>query len=153
VSVNLFTVPLGVDDDDPPGYHAAYARIGPMVGAAGLGMSVYEIPPGDSICPYHYELTEEEWLIVLAGAPTLRTPEGERVLGPWDTVCFPAAAESGAHKVSNATAEPVRVAMLSTKSDVGVAVYPDSGKVGVWPPGRLFRLADAVDYWDGELET
>jgi hypothetical protein len=30
-------------------------------------------------------------------------------------------------------------------------VYPDSAKVGAWPPGKLFRLADAVDYWDGEL--
>jgi hypothetical protein len=24
--------------------------------------------------------------------------------------------------------------------------------VGAWPPGKLFRLADAVDYFDGELE-
>ena len=32
---------------------------------------------GESVCPYHYELTEEEWLIVLDGRPTLRTPEGD----------------------------------------------------------------------------
>ena len=31
-----------------------------------------------------------------------------------------------------------------------MAVYPDSSKVGFWPPGKLFRLDDAVDYWDGE---
>jgi hypothetical protein len=31
-----------------------------------------------------------------------------------------------------------------------VSVYPDSNKVGVWPPGKLFRLADAVDYWVDE---
>ena len=41
-------------------------------------MTVYELPPGQSICPYHYELGDEEWLIVLAGRPTLRTPEGEQ---------------------------------------------------------------------------
>jgi hypothetical protein len=28
--------------------------------------------------------------------------------------------------------------------------YPDSGKVGIFPPGKLFRLAEEVDYWDGE---
>ena len=32
-----------------------------------------------------------------------------------------------------------------------LAVYPDSDKIGIWPPGKLFRLGDAVDYWDGEL--
>ena len=28
---------------------------------------------------------------------------------------------------------------------------PDSNKVGVWPLGKLFRIEDAVDYYDGEL--
>ena len=28
--------------------------------------------------------------------------------------------------------------------------YPDSGKVSVHPPGKVFRTADSVDYWDGE---
>ena len=40
--------------------------------------------------------------------------------------------------------------MLSTKRKPAVFVYPDSGKVSVVPPGHLFRLADEVDYWDGE---
>jgi hypothetical protein len=29
-------------------------------------------------------------------------------------------------------------------------VYPDSNKVGAWPPGKLFRLDDAVEYFEGE---
>jgi hypothetical protein len=41
--------------------------------------------------------------------------------------------------------------MVSTKTEPSVAVYPDSGKLGVWPPGKLFRLEDAVDYWVGEV--
>jgi len=147
---NLIQIELQLDDDDAPGYHISYARVGPLVGGERLGMSVYGLPPGQSICPYHWE-TDEEWLIVLAGRPTLRTPEGEQELGPWDTVCFPAGAD-GAHKVTNNTDEDVRVAMLSTKTHPGVAVYPDSNKVGVWPPGKLFRLDDAVDYFDGEAE-
>ena len=40
--------------------------------------------------------------------------------------------------------------MLSTRNEPGIAVYPDSNKVGAWPPGKLFRIDDAVDYWDGE---
>ena len=64
-------------------------------------------------------------------------------------MCF-APGEGGAHKVTNATGDPLRVAMLSTKPPISVCVYPDSEKVGVWPPGKLFRLGDAVDYWEGE---
>lgn len=48
---------------------------------------------------------------------------------------------------------PVRVIMFSTVHDPAVVVFPDSAKVGVWPPGLLFRDADAVDYWVGEAES
>ena len=102
--VNLLDVALIDDDDDPLGYHVLYQRIGPLIGAEQLGLSVYELPPGQSVCPYHYEVGFEEWLIVLAGRPTLRTPEGEEELRPWDVAFFPDG-EDGAHKVTNRTDE------------------------------------------------
>jgi uncharacterized cupin superfamily protein len=148
--VNLFDVPVEDDADDPDGYRTSYARIGPLVGAEKLGLSVYRIRPGQSICPYHYEIGFDEWLIVLDGRPTLRTPEGERELRAWDVAFFPDG-EAGAHKVTNNTGDDLRVAILSNKGDPGAAVYPDSDKVGIFPPNKLFRLGDAVDYWAGEL--
>ena len=42
-------------------------RLGPSLGARQLGATVYELPPGQSICPYHYEYPNEEWLVVLSG--------------------------------------------------------------------------------------
>jgi len=147
--VNLFDVALN-DNDDPTGYRALFARVGPLIGAEQLGLSVYELPPGESVCPYHYEVGFEEWLIVLSGTPILRTPAGEQELRPWDAAFFPEG-EEGAHKVTNRTDELVRIAILSNKAQPGVAVYPDSEKIGVWPENKLFRLADAVDYWEGEL--
>jgi len=148
--VNLFDVELRHDEDDPAGYGCGYARLGPVLGAEQLGLTVYELPPGQSICPYHYETGEEEWLIVLAGRPTLRTPEGEQELRPWDCAFF-AAGEAGAHKVTNRSGDPVRVCIWSNRLPVATSVYPDSEKVGAWPPGKLFRLGDAVEYYDGEL--
>lgn len=114
-------------------------------------MSVYELPPGQAVCPYHFEWTDEEWLLVLAGRPTLRTRDGEQKLEPGDTACFPAGPD-GAHFVRNDGDELVRVAMLSTKSEVGVAEYPDSDKVGVWANGThyMLRRSSHLDYWDGE---
>jgi uncharacterized cupin superfamily protein len=147
--VNLFDAEVKHDDDDAPGYETGYVRFGPPLGAQQLGLSVYELPPGQSICPYHYENAEEEWLIVLVGRPTLRTPDGERELGPWDCAFFPTG-EDGAHKVTNRTGETVRVCIWSNRLPVATSVYPDSQKVGAWPPGKLFRLGDAVGYWEGE---
>ena len=148
--VNLFDVELTKDDDDPVGYDIRYKRIAPLIGAEQLGLSVYELPPGQSICPYHYEVGFEEWLLVLTGRPVLRTPEGEQELRPWDVAFFPDG-EAGAHKVTNRTDQPVRVAMVSNKAEPAVALYPDSDKIGVWPQNKLFRVGDAVDYWEGEV--
>jgi uncharacterized cupin superfamily protein len=154
--LNLYDVPAEGDPGDPPGYRARMARFGPLIGAEKLGGSVYELDPGDSVCPYHYENTEEEWLLVLGGAPTLRDPEGEHELAPGDLVCFPAGPD-GAHKVTNRSDALVRILMLSTiPKAVGtvqptVCIYPDSNKVAVWPPGGRFRMTESLDYWDGEI--
>jgi uncharacterized cupin superfamily protein len=40
-------------------------------------MTLYDLLPGEAICPYHFPLGDEEWLIVVPGTPTVRTPEGE----------------------------------------------------------------------------
>jgi uncharacterized cupin superfamily protein len=141
----------GPDGNEPDGYACRVVRVGRKIGAAQMGMSVYELDAGQAICPYHFEWTDEEWLIVLAGTPTLRSPEGERVLAPGDAVCFPAGPQ-GAHLVRNAGDGTVRVALLSTKAEFGIAEYPDSDKVGVWAGDKhyMLRRSDHLDYWDGE---
>jgi uncharacterized cupin superfamily protein len=150
--VGLFSLEVTYDRDAPAGYRAGAARTAPLLGGEKLGLTVYELPPGESVCPYHYELGCEEWLIVLSGRPTLRTPEGEQELEQWDIAFFPEG-EAGAHKVTNRTHETLRVAIWSTKATPAIVVYPDSQKAAIWPQGWIFRLADAVDYWDGELST
>jgi uncharacterized cupin superfamily protein len=147
--VNLFEAELKLDDDDPDGYHTSYLRTAALLGAEECALNVFELPPGQSVCPYHYELAEEEWIVVLGGRPTLRTPEGERELAPWDCAFCPAD-EAGAHKVTNNADEPARIFIWSNHSTPGATIYPDSDKVGTWPPGKLFRMGDAVDYWEGE---
>jgi uncharacterized cupin superfamily protein len=148
-TVNLLEVEVRQDEGDPQGYETPYVRVGPLVGASALGASVYVLNEGQSVCPYHYEYGNEEWLLVLDGRPTLRTPDGQRELDPGDLVCFPPGPE-GAHKVTNGLAQAARVLMISTQDEPLVAVYPDSDKVGIWPPGKLFRLGDEVGYWEGE---
>lgn len=150
---NLNSLEVEYDDQDPEGYRAGMARFGPSIGAVKLGASLYELPPGQSICPYHYEYPEEEWLIVLDGRPTLRHPQGEDELEHGDVICFTEGPE-GAHKVTNRTEETVRVLVFSTKTNPAVAVYPDSDKIGIWTGNDADHVivprASNVDYYEGE---
>lgn len=150
---NIAAPPFAYDPEDPDGFRAGMFRFGPDAGAQKTGTSIYELPPGQAICPYHYEYGEEEWLLVLEGRPTLRTPDGTEQLAPWDILCFPEG-PAGAHSVRNDTDETARVMMYSTVSPTAVSVYPDSDKLGVWvgnPDDKLlFRRATALDYYDGE---
>jgi uncharacterized cupin superfamily protein len=151
--LNLYDLEVEGDPSAPPGYRSRGARFGPTIGAGRLGGSVYELDPGESLCPYHYEGVEEEWLLVLTGTPTLRDPQGEHELAQGDVVCFPQG-EDGGHKLTNRSDTLVRLVMLSTMptKELSVCVYPDSGKVSVWPwPAKRLRITDSVDYWDGEV--
>ncbi|HEY5059648.1 MAG TPA: cupin domain-containing protein [Gaiellaceae bacterium] len=140
------------DGEDRPGFLHRRVVIGRRLGAELLGATVYEVPPGEKLWPYHWELGCEEFLIVVAGRPTLRTPEGERLLALGDVVHFPEG-EPGTHQLRNDSDGPFRVLIGSTKSPLAVAGYPDSGKVLIWADGRerLVLRDEALDYWDGEL--
>lgn len=149
---NLFRAEID-DGQDREGYHWHSARLGPRIGATRIGCSVYELEAGERTFPYHFHYGNEEWLFVVVGEPTLRTPAGERELREGDLVAFPAGPE-GAHAVENRSRGPVRVAIFSTRVTPSIAVYPDSGKIGVRPgvpeDTLNFLRGDAVDYWEGE---
>jgi uncharacterized cupin superfamily protein len=144
---------------DHDGFRAKRARLGYRLGAERLGVSLWELPPGELAYPYHFHLAEEELLVVLAGRPSLRDPSGWRELEEGEVVSFPRG-ERGAHQLANRTEEPVRFLAVSTNGEPDVVLYPDSGKLGAAernPDGsglkHYFRIADAVDYWDGESAT
>jgi len=111
-----------------------------------IGPTLYELPAGNQLWPYHLHFGNEEWVVVVSGTPTLRTPKGERELRPGDVVAF-VQGEEGAHTFYNRVDEPARILFFSTLRRGSVA-YPDSDKVGAG--GLYFRRSDAVDYWDGE---
>ena len=106
------------------GFSWTAAAVGATIGGKEIGASLYELEPGEKSFPYHYEYGAEEWLVVVAGMPTLRGPDGESELRPGDTGAFTEGPE-GAHQVLNHTDAPVRVLILSTKSPFpAVVVYP-----------------------------
>src|SRR5688572_4856731 len=62
------------------GWRAKGALVGQHVGGELIGATMSEVEPGSKLWPYHTHYLNEEWVIVLRGEPTLRTPEGEQVL-------------------------------------------------------------------------
>lgn len=151
--INISNPAFTYDPDDPEGSRSGMYRFGPEVGAKESGASVYELPPGQAVCPYHYEYAEEEWALVLDGRPTLRTPEGRAQLEPYDVAFFPKG-PAGAHQIRNDTDSAVRILMWSAVIYPAVTVYPDSDKVGIWTGDKaddvMVERSSRVDYFHGE---
>jgi len=138
---------------DRDGWRIKGAWIGERLGGELIGASMCEVEPGNKLWPYHAHHANEEWVIVLAGEPTLRTPEGKRALREGDVVCFPRG-KDGAHQIVNQTDAPVRVVMLSSMIAPDIVEYLDSGKIGARSvKGErilLSRPGPDLDYWEGE---
>src|SRR5690242_920593 len=123
-----------------------------QLGSSDLMMFVYDLEPGTSSSPYHYEY-EDEWLLVVDGTLVLRAPDGEHALQRGDLVRFPAGPE-GAHKVMNRSDAPARTLLFSSARVPAVSVYPDSDKIGIWsgnePDELIFKRESAVPWSEGE---
>ncbi len=139
--------------EEREGWRSKDAWVGARLGAELIGGSLYELEPGDRLWPYHTHHANEEWLIVVSGTPTLRSPDGEQDLREGDVACFRRGPD-GAHQVSNRTDAPVRVLMLSTLLAPEIVEYLDTGKVGTRDARgnrlMLARPGPTAEYWEGE---
>jgi uncharacterized cupin superfamily protein len=114
-----------LDLPEPP-FASRIARVGVAAGASELGAAVFEIEPGGTISPYHVHHGNEELLVVLAGTPELRTPDGTRELATGAVVSFPRGA-GGAHQVANHSPQTARVLVVSTMHFPDVVEHLDTG--------------------------
>jgi uncharacterized cupin superfamily protein len=140
-----------VELDEPP-FRSRAMRLGNRAGAHEIGVTLYEIEPGGAIAPYHLHHGNEELLIVLAGTPELRTPDGVRELSAGATVAFPRG-EAGAHRLSNSTAatQPARLLIVSTMNFPEVAEHPDTGTwLAITGPqsGKTFPAGSDVPFME-----
>jgi uncharacterized cupin superfamily protein len=150
-------VNLHADDwdrvEEREGFRCRDMWVGAKLDAELIGGSVYELDPGEKTWPYHLHHANEEWLIVLRGRPTLRSPDGERELEEGDTACF-LRGPGGAHQVINRSDELARVLIISTMVTPEIVEYPDSEKLAARDAKgarlALIRPGPQLDYWDGE---
>ena len=125
--------------------------VGKATGSTETLMFIYDLAPGASSSPYHYEY-DEEWLLVVDGTIVVRTPDGEHTLERGEIVRFPPG-PAGAHKVMNRSDAPARTLLFSHARGLAVSVYPDSDTIGVWAGGEndlVFERSNAVPWAHGE---
>lgn len=152
---NIYTPRFDQDRHAPAGFRAQRALLGRQAGAEQLGLSLWELPPGEAAYPYHLHLCDEELIIVLDGTPSLRTPSGWRALERGEVVSF-RSGERGAHQLVNWAEETARFLSFSPAARPDATIYPDSRKVGIAErrrDGLAMRIAydrADVDYWAGE---
>ena len=152
--VNVEAPEFKWDDDDPEGFRAGMARLGPLAGGEGDRASAStSCRPARRSAPTTTSAARRSGCWSSRGTPTLRTPDGEERLGPWDVACFPRGPE-GAHGIRNDGEDTARVLMFSTVVHPTATVYPDSDKVGIWAGDAevdvTFRRSAKVGYYDGE---
>ena len=133
-------------------------RLAEAAGAEHIGLSLYELRPGDEMV-FHYHVQREELLIVLSGAVSLRTAAGWEELREGEVVAFPRG-ERGAHGYANRGDGLARVLVASEQNAPNVSVYPDTNRVGVFDAGRpedrrfgaLFDVSDALADYGGRAQ-
>jgi uncharacterized cupin superfamily protein len=118
--------------------------VGAQAGARELGASVYELAPGASGMNMHAHYGNEEMFVVLRGAPTLRTLDGEEPLRTGDVVsCL--RGRDGMHTITNNTDEPALLLAVSTANTPDVVIYPETGMLGVATRNPFAKVPDGAD--------
>jgi uncharacterized cupin superfamily protein len=148
-------VPNIYDADLSPTGEYRRARVAEAAGAVHLGMTVYELAPGQGMV-FHYHVQREELLVVVSGTVSVRTAKGWDDVGAGEVVAFPRG-ETGAHGYENRTDDPARVLVISEMNAPNISVYPDTNEVGIFDAplpserrfGALFSVDDAVSDYGG----
>jgi uncharacterized cupin superfamily protein len=137
------------------------APVGAEMSSRKLGFNVTVVPPGKRAFPYHAHRGNEEMFFVLEGTGSVRINGQMHKIRKGDFISLPRGRDS-AHQFINDSSAPLRYLAVSTMELPEVVEYPDSGKLGITAGtfgGRpataesirhFTRVADGVDYWDGE---
>ena len=124
-----------------------YQHLSSFGGGTQISISNEILPPGKQANQAHYHLLEEEHLLVLEGALTLRLGELTHLMQAGDYVCFPAGQKVG-HSIYNHTDAPCRYLVIGNPNPHDVAVHTDTGRVSVKLTGEGYRQSSTMGYWD-----
>ena len=110
--------------------------LGDLFGLKNFGVNITRIAPGGISALRHWHRTQDEFIFVLQGRPTLVTEGGETQLEPGMCAGFRAGDANG-HQIANRTAEEVVYLEVGDRSPGDAATYPDDDlRAEIGPDGR-----------------
>ena len=100
-------------------------RLAKSVGITQFGVNHVTLAPGARTASRHWHEAEDEFVLVLAGAPTLIDDNGKHQLKPEDVVGFPAGVANAHHLLNESSAPVVLVVVGSRRPGEETIHYPD----------------------------
>jgi uncharacterized cupin superfamily protein len=98
--------------------------LGDLFGLSNFGVNLTQLAPGAVSSLRHAHTTQDEFIYVLQGHPTLHTDEGRTRLSPGMCAGFRAGSGNG-HRLVNETPEAVVYLEVGDRSPGDEALYPD----------------------------
>jgi uncharacterized cupin superfamily protein len=109
--------------------------LGDVFGLANFGVNLTRLAPGGSSALRHAHTTQDEFVYVLAGHPTLHTDAGRTRLAPGMCAGFRAGNGNG-HRLINETEEEVAYLEVGDRLPGDAASYPDDDLRADFVAGR-----------------
>lgn len=128
----------------PSGYPEPFASrmggrekrtLGDLFGLTNFGVNLTRLAPGAVSALRHAHKTQDEFVYILEGQPTLRTDEGETQLAPGMCAGFKAAS-GNAHCLVNASQVDVVYLEIGDRTPGDEATYPDDDLQGLLLEGK-----------------
>lgn len=110
-------------------------QLGEVFGLANFGVNQTRLAPGAGSALRHAHRTQDEFIYVLQGRPTLHTDAGFMQLEPGMCAGFPAGS-GDAHRLLNETDEEVIYLEIGDRSPGDQVSYPDDDLQAVFVDGR-----------------
>jgi uncharacterized cupin superfamily protein len=111
--------------------------LGDLFGLTNFGVNLTQLAPGAVSSLRHAHTTQDEFVYVLQGHPTLHTDEGRTRLSPGMCAGFKAGTGNG-HRLVNETSETVVYLEVGDRSLGDEVMYPDDDLKAVLLDGKWF---------------
>ena len=111
-----------------------------------FNLELNRVPPGKAACPFHSHTTQWELFVVVSGTGTVRAGKKSHKVKTGDAFMHP---PGEAHQLTNTGRKDLVFYIIADNPPVDIFHYPDSGKWGLRPHGKFFKMTEAK-YYEGE---
>jgi mannose-6-phosphate isomerase-like protein (cupin superfamily) len=153
--INVADLPWDGGPSPKGTYHSYSKEISKALGAGHnawpksghpFDLSLVRVPPGKSVCPFHSHTAQHELFVIISGEGTVRAGDARHIVKSGDAFMHP---PGEAHQIINTGTEDLLFYVIADNPPVDISHYPDSGKWGLRPHGKFFRMNE-TGYFDGE---